>query len=169
MLRHFDKQSTWILSILWRKEAKMIEYRKTPVIAFAVFVAAAMGDSAQAADVVVRLSDLRVTPGILVVALQTQDGFLEQGGAYTSVVPEVTAPELDVTVANIEPGAYAVTVWHDINANTVFDADEFGAPRDGWGLSGAAQTAGPPTFEAARIDVPASGLSLPVTVRYPAE
>jgi uncharacterized protein (DUF2141 family) len=70
----------------------------------------------------------------------------------------------------VAPGAYAVEVYHDENANQRLDTGGLlGLPVEGYGFSNNARIRmGPPSFEAMRIDVRAGAkLSTRISLRYP--
>ena len=69
---------------------------------------------------------------------------------------------------NVTPGTYAVAVHHDEDGDGVFDTGIFGIPLEGVGASRDAHgTMGPPSFEDARIDVPAGETHIAVHMAYP--
>ncbi len=66
------------------------------------------------------------------------------------------------------PGVYALAVYHDENANQVFDRTGIGLPAEAYGFSNNPGTlAGLPTFRSVRISITRSGLLTRVTLKYP--
>ena len=69
--------------------------------------------------------------------------------------------------AGIEPGTYAVAVFHDENGNGKLDSNFLGIPREGVGSSNNAKGHfGPPKFGDAAFRFPGGLLELKVTIKY---
>jgi uncharacterized protein (DUF2141 family) len=69
--------------------------------------------------------------------------------------------------SGIEPGTYAVSVFHDENSNGKLDANFLGIPREGVGASNDARGhMGPPKFDAAKFQFAGGRLSLKITLNY---
>ena len=67
-----------------------------------------------------------------------------------------------------KPAVYAVAIYHDENGNTSFDRTGIGLPAEGFGFSNNPTTlAGLPTFNSVRLNVPKSGLTTRIRLRYP--
>ena len=67
---------------------------------------------------------------------------------------------------HVVPGTYAVSLFHDENANGRLDKT-MGIPSEGYGFSrDAAIRFGPPKFDAAKVTVAAADVILPIKVRY---
>jgi uncharacterized protein (DUF2141 family) len=67
----------------------------------------------------------------------------------------------------VAPGDYAVSVFHDENANGVLDRNFIGMPREGVGASNdAAGKLGPPKFEDARFSYKGGQQTLTIHLRY---
>lgn len=67
----------------------------------------------------------------------------------------------------VAPGDYAVSVFHDENANGVLDRNFIGMPKEGVGASNdAAGKLGPPKFEDARFSYKGGQQTLTIHLRY---
>ncbi len=65
-------------------------------------------------------------------------------------------------------GVYALALYHDANANQKFDRTGIGFPAEGYGFSNNPPTlAGLPSFRSVRLNVPRSGLTTRVQMKYP--
>jgi uncharacterized protein (DUF2141 family) len=65
--------------------------------------------------------------------------------------------EVTVSLGDLAPGSYAVSVIHDVNGNGDIDLNMLGMPTEGYGFSnGARGTLGPPSFDAAAVLVGAT-------------
>ncbi len=66
------------------------------------------------------------------------------------------------------PGVYAIALYHDENANQRFDRTGIGLPAEGYGFSNNPATlAGLPSFRSVRLNVPRSGLTTRIQMKYP--
>lgn len=66
------------------------------------------------------------------------------------------------------PGVYALALYHDENANQRFDRSGIGLPAEGYGFSNNPATlAGLPSFRSVRLNVPRSGLTTRIQMKYP--
>jgi len=69
--------------------------------------------------------------------------------------------------SGIEPGTYAVSVFHDENSNGKLDTNFLGIPREGVGASNDAKGhMGPPKFAAAQFLFSGGRLNLKITINY---
>lgn len=72
-----------------------------------------------------------------------------------------------LTWEGLPPRRYAVSVCHDEDKDNACDTNFLGIPKEGVGASNNPKPRlGAPSFDAAAFDLPASGGSLIVTVRY---
>ena len=104
--------------------------------------------------------------GTLHVQLQTREQFLGDQRAAGRMIEAPQAGTLNVDLGEVPAGDYAVTVWHDDNANRQFDIDRAtGRPLDGLAPL-AAGLQGQPSFDQVKVTVPAAGLTLPLALQY---
>lgn len=69
--------------------------------------------------------------------------------------------------ADVAPGTYAVSVFHDENSNGKLDTNFVGIPREGVGASNNAKGHfGPPKFDAAAFQFSGGRLDLKITINY---
>ncbi|HEY9101779.1 DUF2141 domain-containing protein [Chitinimonas sp.] len=119
----------------------------------------------QAADLTVSVSNLKSNDGhVLVGAYNRADTFLKQPAFFARVKAEPGT--VSATLHDLPAGDYAVSVYQDSNDNMKLDSNPIGMPIEPYGFSrDAAGSYGPPSFEQARISVPAEGSSISVTLR----
>jgi uncharacterized protein (DUF2141 family) len=66
------------------------------------------------------------------------------------------------------PGVYALALYHDENANRKFDRSGLGLPAEGYGFSNNPPTlAGLPSFRSVRLNIPRTGLTTRIQMKYP--
>ena len=70
-------------------------------------------------------------------------------------------------VQDLAPGRYALSAFHDENDNGELDTNLMGIPSEGYGFGNDASAAfGPPSFEAAAVDVDAASGVTALTMAY---
>lgn len=110
---------------------------------------------------------LRNAKGVIRLCL-TQDPrhFPDCAGDPKAVKRSVAAGETMITVADIVPGAYALSLIHDENGNGKLDT-LVGMPREGFGFSrDPAIGLGPPKFVQVLFDITAGHNRRNIRVRY---
>jgi uncharacterized protein (DUF2141 family) len=120
--------------------------------------------------ITVRITGFRNSDGFAYVALYNQaDGF-----------PAVKAKALKIqhgTIQNGEvllrfdqlpPGTYAVVMYHDENANGVYDTNLLGIPKEGWGASNDPRPRiRAPRFDEAKFEVNHPEQTVEIKLCYP--
>lgn len=120
----------------------------------------------RAQEIRVSISKIRHPGGEVVVALfDSEQTFLKKPLQVVRVKPNHDRAE--AVFAGLIPGDYAVSVFHDLNANDKLDGNMLGIPQEGFGFSkNVMGFFGPPSFRAARFTVGLSDLALPITLRH---
>jgi uncharacterized protein (DUF2141 family) len=72
----------------------------------------------------------------------------------------------ELVFRDVQPGRYAVQMFHDENDDGRLNENILGIPTEGIGFSRDAPVLGTPKFADAAIDVPKDGLTIRVTMRY---
>lgn len=107
---------------------------------------------AVAGEIAVTVEGVAKASGAVVLCLWASDaGFpdCEKGKPLRRiVVPAGTASALFPDVA---PGTYAVSAFHDLNANGALDANFIGLPKEPVGMSNNPKIMGPPRFKPAQF------------------
>ena len=113
---------------------------------------------------------LRNSSGLLAITLYADNPskFLARHGSlYVGRLPATEG----VTRGCIfvpKPGVYALALYHDENADRSFDRTGVGFPAEGYGFSNNPATlAGLPSFRSVRLNIPRTGLSTRVQMKYP--
>lgn len=115
----------------------------------------------------VRISQLRSDKGMVRLCV-TADArsFPKCADDPHAVRRSVPASDPVIRIEGLAPGSYAVAVIHDENANGKLDTFA-GIPREGFGFSrNPVVRFGPPTFSAARFEVPGDADRQQVRMRY---
>ena len=83
------------------------------------------------------LQGVKSQDGLIYVRVVTKDNYEmeEPDPVETTAVVKPNRGTMEVTVTDVSPGEYAVTVLHDKNENIKMDYNFIGAPKEYWGLS----------------------------------
>ncbi|MEE4211219.1 MAG: DUF2141 domain-containing protein [Parvularcula sp.] len=120
--------------------------------------------TAHAAELAVTLNGVEEHDGTLYVSVQNESEFMGNRGTAGEMSANVKAGTAQYSF-DVPEGRYAVSVWHDINANGVFDMGEDGMPLDGWAMS-AENLRGEPTFDEAAVEVGPKGAAITLQMTY---
>ena len=108
---------------------------------------------AEAADVIVMVERVPNSKGEVHVDLCTDKTFLTPDCPYDGAAPSRKGRVI-VTLSNIPPGRYAVTAYHDENANHDLDLNMLGMPKEAYGFSNdPPMLLGPPLFKDSSFEV----------------
>ena len=102
-------------------------------------------------SIVVNIKNISSTKGNIQVALyNTEKNFLKKN--YKSLKGFIHHNTSQVIFKNIPKGIYAISLYHDENANQKIDLGLFGIPKEPYGCSnGAKGFMGPPKFDDAQF------------------
>jgi uncharacterized protein (DUF2141 family) len=106
-------------------------------LAAAGLVALAAAAPAQAGEVVITVTDLRSTKGVIRACMTTRaDIFpkcIKDPAAHRTVVP--ASGKLEIRFTGVKPGQYAIALLHDENGNGKADRAMGMMPKEGYGFS----------------------------------
>ena len=123
---------------------------------------------AESAELVVKVEGLRSREGVVRLALYDKaDGFAKRGHQITSGAVTAANGRVVYRFHELAPGTYAVTLYHDENANDKFDYTWIGLPDEGYGFSnGARAVLGAPAFKDAAIAVDDGNNDISIKLTY---
>ena len=129
-----------------------------------------LASPALAADIVINVTDVRSDAGQVLVALfsdETKDAFPASEAAIRFAGAKASEGAVVVTMEDLPEGTYAISLFHDENDNGELDTNLMGIPTEGFGFSNDARgVMGPPEFDAAALDVSASGMTTTISLAY---
>ena len=125
-----------------------------------------LAGAAQAGEVTVELSDVQARGGTILASLQTRDQFMKPVSAYGAVSPTPKAGVLRLTIKDVAPGEYALSVLHDEDGDGTMDVSPQFIPTEGWAMVNGETLRGPPSFDQVKVTVPAEGAALRAKVIY---
>lgn len=84
----------------------------------------------------VTIHNIKNLEGTLEVGLfNTSERFLEEGQAYKTISVKVENDSETFVFENLPKGDYAISLYHDVNANGTCDRNFFGIPKEPYGFS----------------------------------
>lgn len=87
-------------------------------------------------------------------------------GLQAAAAARDASGRVTLVVRNLSPGSYAVSAYHDLDANGRLNSNLVGLPSEPYGFSNNARgTMGPPPFQAAAFVVPEQGLTIELRVQ----
>jgi uncharacterized protein (DUF2141 family) len=140
---------------------------KSLIIATAALIGAGLfASAASAADVTVRIEGVQARHGVLYVALQSRDQFMQSAMTSGAVRADPKAGTVTLKLSGVPAGDYALSVLHDEDGDHQMKFDDNNRPMEGWAMahfSGGHK----PTFDEAKITVSASGTVVTARMTYP--
>ena len=139
------------------------------LLALATVGTALAAAPAQAGDVVITVTDIRSSKGVVRACMTTRaDIFpkcIKDPNAYRVVVP--AAQKLEIRFTGVKPGNYAIALLHDENDNGKADRAMGMMPKEGYGFSrDAPVNMAPPKFKDAVTAIGDSMNRLTIKMRY---
>ena len=122
--------------------------------------------AALAGDLTVTVDHIRNDQGTILAALYDSDAsFMKQPQARATFSLKATLGHVRYVFHDLPPGKYALTVFHDENANGQLDKNFLGIPKEGYGFSNTT-AAKPPKFDQAAFNYDGTTQSVTVTLHY---
>lgn len=139
--------------------------RKTTLIGAAMLAGVS---AAQAADLTVEAAGIRNNAGsVFVIVYNEARAFRSDRIDKAFAVASMAIPgeRARITLHDVPPGSYAVSLFHDENKNGDFDMRR-GVPKEGYGISNSRDRFDEPDFARAAVNVDGEDRLVRVTVRY---
>ncbi|WP_338518952.1 DUF2141 domain-containing protein [Alteromonas gracilis] len=113
----------------------------------------------------VNLEGIKTGHAPLYISVQDANQFRTDEGAGGTILRSQENENMTVEL-NVEPGIYAVSIWHDLDEDGKFSRGKDYWPTDGWGSSNNPQTGKAPSFDDMKIEVTHDGQVIPITMQY---
>ncbi|WP_233999979.1 DUF2141 domain-containing protein [Porphyrobacter sp. TH134] len=142
---------------------------KVCALALAGAAASLAAAPAHAGEVVITVTDLRSTKGVVRACMTTRaDIFpkcIKDPGAHRVVVP--AGDKVEIRFTGVKPGQYAVALLHDENNNGKADRAMGMMPKEGYGFSrDAPVNMAPPKFKDAVMTLGEGASRIAIKMRY---
>lgn len=122
--------------------------------------------SASAGNLQVNLEGIRTQTGTLHMSVvDGPAGWNQQAKPVQAQSAKASASTAHFDFKDLPAGDYAVMVTHDENDNGKLDTNMMGIPLEGYGFSNNPQVMRKPTYEEARVHVPAEGSTITINLR----
>lgn len=104
-------------------------------------------------DLEVQITGIKKVKGVIGVCLvEKAEEFMGNCENYKEY--KVSANKMVLSFKNVEPGRYAITIYHDANANGKLDTNFIGLPKERYGFSNNPSTRfGPPSYKKCLFDI----------------
>jgi uncharacterized protein (DUF2141 family) len=102
------------------------------------------------------------------IELSDKDGFLNDPNRFAAVALKANAAmKSAVVLTNLDPGQYAIILFHDENGNGKLDKNALGVPIEPYGFSNNVRGfLGPPAFEEAIMEVNVGDKAVHIALIY---
>jgi len=142
---------------------------RAPLLALAAAAATLAAAPAQAGEVVITVTDLRSTKGVVRACMTTRaDIFpkcIKDPTAFRTVVS--ASGKVEIRFTGVKPGNYAIALLHDENDNGKADRAMGMMPKEGYGFSrDAPVNMAPPKFKDAVMAVGEGSSRVTIKMRY---
>lgn len=121
--------------------------------------------AAGAADLTVRVTDVKSSQGNIMVAVYDSPGGFLRRPVQTARVAAASG-SVDVVIKDLPAGGYGIALFHDANSNGKMDTNMMGIPSEDHAFSNnALGNMGPPSFEQVKFALPADGATATISLR----
>lgn len=131
---------------------------------------AALGLSApcaSAAELEIVVSNVRSTDGrVKLMLFDRAEGFRKEDKSREVLALSAVVGMVRGVFKDLPPGRYAIVTYHDENGDGKLNLSFGMFPKEGYGLSNNPSVSGPPAFQDAAFDLPASGAKLAIQLAY---
>lgn len=84
----------------------------------------------------VAVTNIKETKGKIDMGVfNSAESFLEKGYEFKTESKIIDSDSIVITLQNLEPGDYAISLFHDINSDNVCNLNLFGIPTEPYGFS----------------------------------
>ncbi len=121
--------------------------------------------SAAANDLTIEVQGISEAKGSVYVALYDKSDTWMKKATKGQGAPAVAGKTI-IVIKDLPEGEYALSVFHDVDGDKKMARNAMGMPTEPWGFSKDAMGMfGPPSFDEAKVKVPAGGATTVVTLK----
>lgn len=138
--------------------------KRTMTLIAAAAATALLAPVASATDLTLSVEGIKKAQGTITLGLFDEATY-NGAGAVNGANLKVEGDAVSVTFENLEPGEYAVRLYHDVNDDGKMNTNPFGMPTEPYAFSNDAKGRfGPAKWEAAKFTVTAAGGTHTITM-----
>ena len=125
-------------------------------------------NSPHAGDLALSVNGVRSASGTIMIAVyDAEAGFRDPTNAMARISLRARKGSVKVTLPDLPPVTYAVSVFHDENGDKKLDSNLLGIPTEGYGFSNDARgSMGPTTFQASAVEIGTGNMPIPIMLGY---
>ncbi len=139
--------------------------KRTSTLIAAAFAAALITPIAAASDLTINIEGIKDAGGTITLGLFDEASY-NGDGAVNGADLVVEGDTVSVTFDGLEPGEYAVRLYHDVNDDGEMNTNPFGMPVEPYAFSNDARGRfGPAKWDAAKFTVSADGTVHTITMQ----
>ncbi len=139
--------------------------KRTSTLIAAAFAAVLIAPIANASDLTINIEGIKDAGGTISLGLFDEAAY-NGDGAVDGASLKVEGDAVTVTFDGLEPGEYAVRLFHDVNDDGEMNTNPFGMPTEPYAFSNDARGRfGPAKWEAAKFTVTADGGTHTITMQ----
>lgn len=118
---------------------------------------------AQQGQLVINVTNIETPTGALFVTIyDNEEHWLKDDYFRNMELPVTSTDPVTVSIDDVPPGVYAVTVFQDVNGNGDIDTNFIGIPKEPYGFSGKVGKMGPPKFSKASFNLDGTALNIDI-------
>jgi uncharacterized protein (DUF2141 family) len=137
------------------------------VLIASVVMGAVAAGPAQAGELLLTITGLRSTDGVVRVALFDRPEAFPRGEPVMDLIVPAEPDAVVAAFPMLPAGIYAVAFYHDENDNHTFDRSSLGLPLEGYGFSNDAPVyLSPPSFNSAAVEFDGTERLISARMRY---
>lgn len=138
----------------------------SPIKYFASAIAAFLcAPSSIAEELVINLVDIQDVKGSIHIALYQESGY-DNGEPVSADIISVNDISVGTTMAGLEPGQYALKIFHDIDGDGKMATNQFGVPSEPYAFSNnAIARFGPVAWNEAKFEIPHEGVTQTISIK----
>ncbi len=125
---------------------------KTVILTLALAISALFATAQDGITLTVEVNNATSDGGTMNYGLYTSDQFMKAAPEMAASIKIVDGKAIAI-FENVQPGEYAVMVFHDKNGNGEMDYENNGMPKEQYGMSNNNMSYGPPQFSDAAINL----------------
>lgn len=138
---------------------------RTSSLIAAIIAATLAAPIASASDLTINIEGIKDAKGTIMLGLFDQASYTGDG-AVNGANLVVAGDTVSVTFDGLEPGEYAVRLYHDVNDDGEMNTNPFGMPVEPYAFSNDARGRfGPAKWDAAKFTVSAEGGTHTITMQ----